>query len=64
MHNKFLGSGARMKTAIAFGTFDGVHIAHRSLIEKAISVSKDKGCKSVVYTFDKSIKNNKVTDKI
>ena len=51
------------KTVVALGFFDGVHIAHRSLIEKAVSVSKEKGCKSVVYTFDKSIKNNKlITD--
>ena len=51
------------KTVVALGFFDGVHIAHRALIEKAVSVSRDKCCKSVVYTFDKSIKNSKlITD--
>ncbi len=51
------------KTVVALGFFDGVHIAHRALIEKAVSLSKGKNCKSVVYTFDKNIKNNKlITD--
>ena len=36
-------------TAVAIGNFDGVHIAHKALIEKA-NEEKD-GLKSVIYTF-------------
>jgi len=51
------------KTVVALGFFDGVHIAHRALIEKAIELAKENNCKSVIYTFDKSVKNIKlITD--
>lgn len=38
--------------SIALGYFDGVHIGHRRVIQKAIDVSKAKGWKSAVLTFD------------
>ncbi|MBO5453581.1 MAG: bifunctional riboflavin kinase/FAD synthetase [Clostridia bacterium] len=51
------------KTVVALGFFDGVHIAHRALIEKAIAIAEENNCKSVVYTFDRSVKNIKlITD--
>lgn len=40
-----------MKTAIALGNFDGVHIAHRKVIENTVKYSNENGLKSVVYTF-------------
>lgn len=39
------------KTIIALGGFDGLHIGHKTLIEKTISVAKNAGCKSMVFTF-------------
>ncbi len=39
------------KTVIALGGFDGLHIGHRALIDKTISVAKKKDCKSMIFTF-------------
>jgi riboflavin kinase/FMN adenylyltransferase len=38
--------------AIAIGYFDGVHIGHRRVVQKAIDVAKANGWKSAVMTFD------------
>ena len=39
-------------TYIALGSFDGLHLGHMSLINKAIDLAKkNSGCKSMVYTF-------------
>jgi len=37
--------------AITIGTFDGVHIGHRKILEKVINHAKDAGLKSAVLTF-------------
>lgn len=37
---------------IALGTFDGVHIGHQKLIKEAVVLSKTKGMKSAVLTFN------------
>lgn len=39
---------------LGIGTFDGVHIGHRTLIENIISSSKATGLPSVILTFDHS----------
>ena len=39
------------KTVITIGNFDGVHIAHRLLIEKTKSVAKQMNAKSLVFSF-------------
>ncbi|MHC1721214.1 MAG: bifunctional riboflavin kinase/FAD synthetase [Clostridiaceae bacterium] len=39
------------KTIIALGGFDGLHLGHRTLIDKTISIAKNSGCKSMVFTF-------------
>ena len=36
---------------IALGSFDGLHKGHLSLVEKIVKLSKENGCKSIVYTF-------------
>lgn len=41
-----------MKTGIALGNFDGVHIAHRRIIEKTVLHSKKNGLKSMAYIFE------------
>lgn len=34
------------------GYFDGMHLGHQKLIEKTISMAKEKGCESALITFD------------
>lgn len=41
-------------TAITLGTFDGLHIGHVKIIKQLVADAKEKGLKSIVYTF----KNN------
>ncbi|MFA6940472.1 MAG: adenylyltransferase/cytidyltransferase family protein, partial [Clostridiaceae bacterium] len=36
---------------IALGNFDGIHIGHRKLINKACSLAKDNDGLSMIYTF-------------
>ncbi len=38
-------------SAIALGTFDGVHIAHKEVIQTVVETAKSKKLLSVVYTF-------------
>ena len=40
-------------TAVVLGKFDGVHIGHQLLMTKLLE-QKEKGLKTVVFTFDKS----------
>jgi riboflavin kinase / FMN adenylyltransferase len=40
------------KLSIALGNFDGIHLGHRQLIEKAVALSKELNIKSAVFTFD------------
>ena len=47
---------------LALGFFDGVHIAHRDLLEKAKKIAKDKGFAFGVFTF-KSDGNIKISAK-
>ena len=37
---------------VTIGTFDGVHRGHKKLLQKLIQISKEKGGKSVVFTFE------------
>lgn len=39
-------------SAIALGYFDGVHLGHRRVIQKAIDIAKANGWQSTVLTFD------------
>jgi len=38
--------------ACAFGVFDGFHLGHRFIIDKAIQAARETDAKSVVLTFD------------
>jgi len=40
--------------AVAIGKFDGMHAGHCLLIGKLCDVAKERGLKSVVYTFDRN----------
>ncbi|MFQ6102755.1 MAG: bifunctional riboflavin kinase/FAD synthetase [Candidatus Glassbacteria bacterium] len=38
--------------AITVGTFDGVHLGHRKVLDRLISIAREKSLKSVLVTFD------------
>ena len=38
-------------SVVVLGNFDGVHLGHKMLIEKAVKTAKEKNLLSVVYTF-------------
>ena len=38
--------------AIALGYFDGVHLGHRALMQRAVERAKQIGGTSAVFTFD------------
>lgn len=40
------------KTALTIGTFDGVHLAHRQVIDKVIELSKKDNSRSFIVTFE------------
>ena len=40
-----------MKRAIALGTFDGVHIGHRAIINAAIDKAAELDMEPMIYTF-------------
>lgn len=37
---------------LTVGTFDGVHRAHRALIDALVDLAADQGCESILVTFD------------
>tara|TARA_B100001173_G_scaffold60892_1_gene51211 strand:+ start:2455 stop:3390 length:936 start_codon:yes stop_codon:yes gene_type:complete len=39
-------------SVITVGTFDGIHLGHRKLIEKVLDISKSENLRSIVLTFD------------
>ena len=39
------------KAVVTVGTFDGIHIAHRAILDEVVKLAKDMGGKSVVITF-------------
>ncbi|NAY92630.1 bifunctional riboflavin kinase/FAD synthetase [Muricauda sp. JGD-17] len=43
--------GIGHQTAITIGTFDGVHLGHRKILERLINDAKSSGLKSTVLTF-------------
>ncbi len=46
-----MNGGRLIASVVALGTFDGMHIGHRAVIRRAVSLAKEKGLVSVVYTF-------------
>src|SRR5437016_2031854 len=53
------------KTAVAIGTFDGVHLAHRSIIDKVLELSKKNNLRSFIVTFEphpQEVLKNKTPD--
>ena len=46
------GSEINGYTAVALGTFDGIHRAHQEIISRARMLAEENGMESLVYTFD------------
>lgn len=46
---EYTGPGA----VLALGMFDGVHIGHRALIRRAVDISRELECDSMLCTFDR-----------
>ncbi len=40
-----------MDSVIALGTFDGVHLGHRQLIDAALALARENGLRPLIYTF-------------
>ncbi|MBD3581806.1 bifunctional riboflavin kinase/FAD synthetase [Flavobacterium selenitireducens] len=39
------------KTVLTLGTFDGVHIGHRKIIDRLVQIANEEACESVILTF-------------
>lgn len=39
------------KTILTLGTFDGVHVGHRKIIDRLLQISASENCQSVILTF-------------
>ncbi|KRQ86995.1 Riboflavin biosynthesis protein RibF [Caloramator mitchellensis] len=55
LENEFVKLNNDEKLVVALGTFDGLHLGHRAIIESAKQISKRKGIKSAVLTFEKPV---------
>jgi riboflavin kinase/FMN adenylyltransferase len=42
---------SKLKTVVTLGTFDGVHIGHKKIIERLLLNAKELNCESLVLTF-------------
>ncbi|MDR2708453.1 MAG: bifunctional riboflavin kinase/FAD synthetase, partial [Elusimicrobiota bacterium] len=45
-------------SSVAIGTFDGVHLGHKKLIERAVLSAKQKGFESIIIALDKPMKSH------
>lgn len=50
-YNSITSFKPERKTVATIGTFDGVHIGHRKILEKIINTAKSLDCESLVLTF-------------
>ncbi|MDO5041239.1 MAG: bifunctional riboflavin kinase/FAD synthetase [Peptoniphilus sp.] len=48
---------SKKESIIALGNFDGVHLAHRELLEEVVKTSKETGIKSSILIFENHTKN-------
>ena len=45
------------KNIVILGNFDGIHIGHQIILQKAVKEAKEKNLKTIVYTFSEYPKN-------
>lgn len=53
-----------IKTAVALGLFDGVHLGHRRVLDKAAALARENGIKPAVFTFNTASVTSKSTGRI
>ena len=49
--NSILEYHSQKQSIITIGTFDGVHVGHKKIVEKVILTAKEQNCESIVLTF-------------
>lgn len=49
--NSITSFSALKQTVVTIGTFDGVHLGHKKILEQIISCSRSQNCESLVLTF-------------
>ncbi|MDD6572640.1 MAG: riboflavin biosynthesis protein RibF, partial [Thermoflexaceae bacterium] len=47
-------------TVVVIGKFDGVHLGHRLLFERAVREAEKRQCQSAAFTFDRNLSGSKV----
>lgn len=47
-------------TVVVIGKFDGVHLGHRLLFDRAVLEAEKRQCQSAAFTFDRNLSGNKV----
>ncbi len=50
----------KQDTVVVIGKFDGVHLGHRLLFDRAVLEAEKRQCQSAAFTFDRSLSENKV----
>lgn len=52
VYRDFAEVGFNSKTVVSLGTFDGVHLGHRQIIGELKLRAAERGCRSLIITFD------------
>ena len=56
-YDKNLKEIKQNKNIVILGNFDGIHIGHQIILQKAVKEAKEKKLKTIVYTFSEYPKN-------
>ncbi|BBM52446.1 bifunctional riboflavin kinase/FMN adenylyltransferase [Leptotrichia trevisanii] len=56
-YDKNLKEIKQNKNIVILGNFDGIHIGHQIILQKAVKEAKEKNFKTIVYTFSEYPKN-------
>ena len=56
-YDKNLKKIKQNKNIVILGNFDGIHIGHQIILQKAVKEAKEKNLKTIVYTFSEYPKN-------
>ena len=51
IYNSLSEFSTTQKTVATLGTFDGVHIGHRKIIDRLVTFANNEQCDSIILTF-------------